>query len=146
MLDPEQIFAKLPYGKSFLFAESINAVDDKGIEGRCFFSADHPACQGHFKDHRVLPGVIVVEGMGQIALVAHALYLTGGNTELLPVVHQIETSFYQKIPVAQSLKVKGVLIYFRNNIIKSNMFLYGDHDELLVRATALAKLLKPEQL
>jgi len=146
MINPEQLIANLPYGKEFLFAEKILSVDKNKIIGQCFFPATHPYYQGHFKDKLILPGVFIVEGIGQVALVAHALWLDEELDGFFPVLHQISAEFHQKVPVDQSLKVIGELIYFRHRTIKSNMLLFNAQGDLLVYATGLAKLVKPEFL
>jgi len=67
----------LPHRKPFLFVDRLLAGDDTGCVGEVTFGEDQYFFQGHFPDYPVVPGVILVEAMAQIAgagLVANGLF------------------------------------------------------------------------
>ena len=76
ILDVEQIKKLLPHRAPFLFVErltdivpSVSAVGWKAV------SINEPHFAGHFPDHAVMPGVLIIEAMAQASgvLVMHSL-------------------------------------------------------------------------
>jgi len=56
----------LPHRYPFLLVDRITAiVDGKSIEGYKNVSISEPVFQGHFPDHPIYPGVMIIEGMAQ---------------------------------------------------------------------------------
>ncbi len=138
---PQELLKTLPYGSEFLFAREITEVSEKCIRGKCFFPSSHPACLGHFRDEPLLPGVIMLEGMGQIALVAHALYLGGDPAAYTPVLHSIEAEFHLTAPADTLLMAEGEPVYFRNLTLRSKMRLFDEEGREYVTANGLLKLI-----
>ena len=75
---PEDI---LPHRPPFLFLDEVSLCTPQKIEARRTFGADEPFFQGHFPQHPIVPGVILVEAMAQ-ALGYWRLY-TVGDTKIL---------------------------------------------------------------
>jgi 3-hydroxymyristoyl/3-hydroxydecanoyl-(acyl carrier protein) dehydratase len=65
-----QIERILPHRKPFLFVDSIIHVDtaSQTIAGTYAVPADDPVFEGHFPGEPVLPGVFMVEMIGQLGL------------------------------------------------------------------------------
>ena len=56
----------LPHRYPFLLVDRItDIVDGKSIEGYKNVSISEPVFQGHFPDHPIYPGVMIIEGMAQ---------------------------------------------------------------------------------
>lgn len=75
----EQIHALLPHGQPFLFLQeaSLKIAEARGtyrISGDEFF------LEGHFKDNPIFPASIMLEALGQLAV----LYMVQTNSESLP--------------------------------------------------------------
>ncbi len=66
MLDITQIQKVLPHRYPFLLVDRITHIQ-KGdfIEGFKNVSISEPAFMGHFPDHPIYPGVMILEGMAQ---------------------------------------------------------------------------------
>ena len=64
----EQIKEILPHRDPFLFVEKMEIIED-GIEGIGYknFTKDMDFFKGHFPNNPILPGVIQVEAMAQVA-------------------------------------------------------------------------------
>lgn len=76
-MNPNDIIAKLPYSKPFLFVDELLHADENGVTGTYTFKGDLDFYKGHFKDNPVTPGVILTETMAQIGMVCLGIYLLG---------------------------------------------------------------------
>ena len=76
-MNPNDIIAKLPYSKPFLFVDELLHADENSVTGTYTFKKDLDFYKGHFKDNPVTPGVILTETMAQIGMVCLGIYLLG---------------------------------------------------------------------
>jgi 3-hydroxyacyl-[acyl-carrier-protein] dehydratase len=70
MLDINEIMKILPHRYPFLLVDKILEIElGKSIIGIKNVSINEPFFQGHFPDHPVMPGVLVIEAMAQVAAI-----------------------------------------------------------------------------
>jgi 3-hydroxyacyl-[acyl-carrier-protein] dehydratase len=74
-LDPGSLLALVPHRAPFRFVDEILEVEQDHIVGRYTFRDDEFFYAGHFPAKPITPGVILVETMAQIGLMALGLYL-----------------------------------------------------------------------
>ncbi len=118
----EKILKALPYGKNFSFVDAILEVDDKKIKGCYTYKKDMFFYDSHFVGNPLVPGVIMIETMGQIGMVSHLIYLTNDYTfNFLPVLSNVEASFFGNAEYGECCYVTGTKIYFRKNILRSSV-------------------------
>lgn len=68
MLDVNEIMNILPHRYPFLMVDRIIAMDPgKRIVGTKNVTINEPFFQGHFPGHPVMPGVLIIEAMAQVA-------------------------------------------------------------------------------
>ena len=63
----------LPHRPPFLFVDRIVELTETKVIGVRTFRADEPYFKGHFPDHPVVPGVLLLEGLAQ-TMGYYALY------------------------------------------------------------------------
>ncbi len=73
--DPQTILEHLPQQEPFRFVDRIVEVDDDHIVAAYRFRPEHDFYRGHFPGNPVTPGVILVESMAQVGIVALGIYL-----------------------------------------------------------------------
>lgn len=67
-LDTVAIKNLIPHRYPILLVDRVTAcIPGQSIEGYKLVSASEPAIQGHFPDFPIMPGVLVVEGLAQLA-------------------------------------------------------------------------------
>ena len=76
-MDKIEILRSLPYGKPFLFVDSLEEITELGVRGSHTYAEDSDFYRGHFKDNPVTPGVILTETMAQIGVVCLGIFLLG---------------------------------------------------------------------
>jgi 3-hydroxyacyl-[acyl-carrier-protein] dehydratase len=65
MLDVVQIQKILPHRYPFLLVDRVTEVSETQIKAYKNVSIAEPVFQGHFPDHPIYPGVMILEGMAQ---------------------------------------------------------------------------------
>jgi 3-hydroxyacyl-[acyl-carrier-protein] dehydratase len=74
-LTPDEVLAALPQQEPFRFVDEILEIDEEHIIGTYRFRPDADFYRGHFPGNPVTPGVILIESMAQVGIVALGLYL-----------------------------------------------------------------------
>lgn len=67
MLDINQIKEILPHRYPFLLVDKIESIDEEKIVGIKNVTFNEPFFQGHFPQRPIMPGVLIVEAMAQVA-------------------------------------------------------------------------------
>jgi 3-hydroxyacyl-[acyl-carrier-protein] dehydratase len=136
-----KILEALPYGDHFRFVDSIESVDEETIKGSYTFRKTLPYFDSHFKGNPLVPGVLMIECMGQIGMVCHLIYLAGKyNSGFLPVLSNVEASFFGNANYEEACIVTGKKMYFRYSILKSTVEMRKQDGSLIAVLTANIKI------
>ena len=73
--------AALPQQEPFRFVDEILEIDEEHIVGSYRFRPEADFYRGHFPGNPVTPGVILIESMAQVGIVALGLYLVTLESE-----------------------------------------------------------------
>lgn len=69
VLGKEQIKEIIPYKEPFLFVDEVKEIKENEIVGSYQTSKDDYYFEGHFVDFKIMPGVLVVEGLAQLSTI-----------------------------------------------------------------------------
>lgn len=64
-IDINEIKSYIPHRYPFLLVDKIIDIEEKKIVGIKNVTVNEPFFQGHFPDHPVMPGVLIVEALAQ---------------------------------------------------------------------------------
>ena len=146
----DELIRKLPYGKPFLFADSIDDISDTHIIGSYTFPKDSYFYKGHFVNHPVTPGVILTECMAQIGLVCLGIYLLteqGYDLQRNAKVAMVENQVLFKKPVfpGEKVVVQSQKQYFRMHKLKCKVKMLNSAGEEVCNGT-LSGILIPNDV
>ena len=74
-LSPEEVLELLPQQEPFRFVDEILEVDEDHVVARYRFRAEADFYRGHFPGDPITPGVILLESLAQVGVVALGIYL-----------------------------------------------------------------------
>jgi 3-hydroxyacyl-[acyl-carrier-protein] dehydratase len=80
-LTPKQVLDLVPQQDPFRFIDDIIELDDDHIVGTYRFRPEADFYRGHFPGNPVTPGVILIESLAQVGIVALGIYLLAQERE-----------------------------------------------------------------
>ena len=122
--DINKILELLPHRYPFLLVDRIENVilTDELIEvtGLKNVTINEPFFQGHFPDEPVMPGVLVIESMGQVAAVLLKLYadLKENERSVVYVTSIDKVKFRRPVKPGDQLKTVATLLKRRGKSFK----------------------------
>ena len=67
ILDVSQIMKVLPHRYPFLMVDRVTTIDGNHIVAQKNVSINEPFFEGHFPNHPIMPGVLQLEAIAQVA-------------------------------------------------------------------------------
>ena len=115
MYDIDTIMKSLPHRFPFLLVDRILEYSETRVVGLKNVTINEPFFPGHFPSEPVMPGVLVLEAMGQVA--AMMLALRPGSEGLVTYLTMIEKAKFRKpvspgdqlITTGELIKVRGMM-------------------------------------
>lgn len=141
-MDTTAILAQLPYADPFLFVDTLQHLDENGVEGTYTFRKDLPFYAGHFKEYPITPGVLLTECCAQIGLVCLGIYL-GQEQGLHPgsfALSSAEMAFYLPVMPGETVRVRSRKQYFRFGKLKCDVQLYKEDNQLACKGVLAGML------
>ncbi|GGW21759.1 3-hydroxyacyl-ACP dehydratase FabZ family protein [Arenibacter certesii] len=142
----QHLIARLPYSKPFLFVDSLLEINENYVEGSYTFKENEYFYKGHFKNHPITPGVILVECCAQIGLVALGIFLLqkeGASLENVKIaMSSSQMDFYLPVYPLEFVTVKSEKIYFRFQKLKCEVKMYNSQGKLVCKGSLTGMLKK----
>jgi 3-hydroxyacyl-[acyl-carrier-protein] dehydratase len=134
----ETIIGMIPQKAPFRFVDNITRLDDDHCEGTYYFDHGHSFYQGHFPAYPVTPGVILIEVMAQIGLVAYGLYMLLKNNSAedilrtsIPVMSSANVQFRKQVPPGTTVYVTSERTVFRHGKLVCNVKMTDNNNEII---------------
>ncbi len=118
ILDIQEIRKILPHRYPFLLVDRIVELEPDRIVGIKNVTANEPFFQGHFPEFPVMPGVLIVEAMAQVAgvLVLKEIANRGDKLVLLASIDQAK--FRRPVVPGDQLRMEMVVVKKKASIAK----------------------------
>jgi 3-hydroxyacyl-[acyl-carrier-protein] dehydratase len=141
-LTPAQVLDLLPQQRPFRFVDEIVEVDEQRITGRYTFRPDEWFYAGHFPGRPITPGVILLESMCQVGVVALGIYLFAlehgveearGWTSLFS---EADTEFLRSVLPGETVTIRGERIFWRRKKVRARIEMFAADGTLVAQTTA----------
>ena len=135
-----EVLSLVPQQEPFRFIDEIITLDENEIVGAYRFRENEFFYRGHFPDRPITPGVILVETMAQIGVVAFGMYLMACQKNVRPSQMESPLSLFSFIDnvefkgivaPGERVIVKGKKIYFRKGAMKVDIVMERENGEVV---------------
>ena len=136
----QEVLALVPQQDPFRFIDEIISLNEEEIIGAYRFRNDAFFYRGHFPGRPITPGVILIETMAQIGVVAFGMYLLARQKNIRPSQVQSPLSLFS---LADNVEFKGIVVpgervivkgrkmYFRKGAIKVDLTMERENSEVV---------------
>lgn len=138
----EQLCQLVPQQQPFRFVERLVYVDEQEIHGTYTFKSDEFFYAGHFPQKPITPGVILLESMCQVGVVALGLYLLSLEIPLselknwLTMFTDANIEIFKSVYPNNQVLIKGKKIFWKKKKLRSQIEMYDQNNTLLAKAVA----------
>lgn len=116
-MDIMQLMAMLRHRYPFLMVDRILEYSENHVVGYKNVTINEPFFQGHFPGEPVMPGVLILESMGQVASVMVAVRMGDKNEGMIAFLTGVDKARFRKpvrpgdrlVTKAELTKVRGII-------------------------------------
>src|SRR5205814_3877336 len=134
-MTPAAVLDAMPHRPPFRFIDEILELDEDHIVAAYRFRADADFYRGHFPGNPITPGVLLVEAMAQAGVVAHGIYLVGGNPTMTTLFTDATVEFSGIVRPGQRVLVRGRKLVFRRRLLRSAVEMQLEDGTIVCRGT-----------
>lgn len=136
----QEVLDLVPQQTPFRFIDEIISLDEEQIIGAYRFREDEYFYRGHFPGRPITPGVILIETMAQIGVVAYGLYLLACQRHVRPSQMKEPLSLFSLadgvefkgiVKPGERVIVKGRKIYMRRGALKVDISMERENGEIV---------------
>ncbi len=141
VLSPDEVLALLPQQEPFRFVDEIIEVDEDHIKARYRFRPEAAFYRGHFPGNPVTPGVILLEAIAQVGVVALGIFLIardGGRAAVerrVSVFTDAEVDFSGIVKPGDAVTISATKVFFRRGKLRSKVEMTLDDGSVVCTAT-----------
>jgi 3-hydroxyacyl-[acyl-carrier-protein] dehydratase len=138
-MDIQGIQEILPHRYPFLLVDRIDELEPERIVGIKNVTINEPFFIGHFPDFPVMPGVLIVEAMAQVAGVLVLSQIENRKSKLVLLASVEEAKFRKPVRPGDQLRIEMKVLKRKSSIAK----MYGTASvdgAVVAEATMLCKL------
>ena len=117
-LDMQAIRDILPHRYPMLLVDRIEELEPERIVGIKNVTVNEPFFAGHFPDFPVMPGVLIIEAMAQVAGVLVLSSIPDRATKLVLLASVDEAKFRKPVRPGDQLRIEMILLKRKASIAK----------------------------
>jgi 3-hydroxyacyl-[acyl-carrier-protein] dehydratase len=139
-LTPKQVLDLIPQRDPFRFIDEILELDDDHIVGTYRFRPDADFYRGHFPGNPVTPGVILVESLAQVGIVALGIYLRAQESEsdtakVMTLFTDTDVEFSGIVNPGDRVTITAEKVFFRRLKLRSKAEMKLDDGTIVCSGT-----------
>ena len=141
MLSGKEILTLLPQQEPFRFVDNILEVDEDHIIANYRFRPEADFYKGHFPGNPVTPGVILLESLAQVGVVALGIYLFAleeglrGVTDKIALFVDADVEFSGIVLPGEKVTISGKKVFFRRNKLRTEAMMTTEDGSLVSSGT-----------
>ena len=115
-----KILEILPHRYPFVLVDRVTEiVPGELIRGHKMVSYNEPWCQGHFPDHPIMPGVLIIEALAQVGgILAYASEPFDATSSLMYFLGIDKAKFRNTVTPGDRLDLEVQVLHHRSNVWK----------------------------
>jgi 3-hydroxyacyl-[acyl-carrier-protein] dehydratase len=118
ILDTEAIAKLLPHRYPFLLVDRIIELEDMRVVGIKNVTMNEPHFTGHFPDHPVMPGVLIIEAMAQVAGVLVLSKIPDREKKLVFLATIEQAKFRKPVVPGDQLRIEVNILKLKPSVAK----------------------------
>jgi 3-hydroxyacyl-[acyl-carrier-protein] dehydratase len=141
ILSPSEVLTLLPQQEPFRFVDEILEVSENHIVARYRFRPEADFYRGHFPGNPVTPGVILLECIAQVGVVALGIYVValasglGAVERGLALFADAHVDFSGIVNPGERVTISARKVFFRRGKLRSKAEMHLDDGTLVCSAT-----------
>ena len=141
ILSGKEILTLLPQQEPFRFVDDILEVDEDHIVASYRFRPESDFYKGHFPGNPVTPGVILLESLAQVGVVALGIYLFAleeglrGVTDKIALFVDADVEFSGMVLPGEKVIISGKKVFFRRNKLRTEAMMTTEDGSLVCSGT-----------
>jgi 3-hydroxyacyl-[acyl-carrier-protein] dehydratase len=139
-LTPKQVLDLIPQQEPFRFIDDIIELDENHIVGVYRFRPDADFYRGHFPGDPVTPGVILIESLAQVGIVALGIYLLALESEadtakIMTLFTDTDVEFSGIVNPGDRVTITAEKVFFRRRKLRSKAEMKLDDGTIVCSGT-----------
>jgi 3-hydroxyacyl-[acyl-carrier-protein] dehydratase len=139
-LTPEQVLEILPQQEPFRFIDEILELGDDRIVGTYRFRPESEFYRGHFPGNPVTPGVILIESLAQVGVVALGIYLMAqegkaDTSKMMTLFADANVEFGGIVKPGERVTITAKKVFFRRRKLRSQAEMRLDDGTIVCSGT-----------
>ncbi len=140
LLTPKQVLDLIPQQDPFRFIDDIVELDNDHIVGVYRFRPEADFYRGHFPGNPVTPGVILIESLAQVGIVALGIYLLAQESEeeitkMMTLFTDTDVEFAGIVNPGDRVTITAEKVFFRRRKLRSRAVMKLDDGTIVCSGT-----------